>query len=319
MTKKTFLYTEMVTAQAIINGDITKLLKSDDIEKPLVLQIAGSNSDEINEAMDIIKKYNFDEINLNVGCPSPKVSEYIMGASLMAYPNKVSEMSRIMIEKSNVPVTIKHRIGINGKGIIPDSDKPIRTSYQDLEDFVSTLKKEGINRFIIHARIAILKGLSPEKNRKVPELKYDYVYNLKKKFQDAYIEINGGIDSIEKIKYNLERTDGVMLGRIAYENPMILAFLDNIIDDEPLKTNLTRRKILEKIYSYAIELESNVEPSKPILKHLYGFFFGKKGSKKWKQIIMPPYNCEEASEIIKTGIENMPQESLDEPLNPKDF
>ena len=309
----------MITAQAIINGDTTKLLKFDNIEKPLVLQIAGSNSNEIRKAMDIIRKNNFNEINLNVGCPSPKVSEYIMGASLMAYPNKVSEMLRIMIEKSTVPITIKHRIGINGKGIIPDSDKPIRTSYEDLEDFVSTLKKEGINRFIIHARIAILKGLSPEKNRKVPELKYDYVYNLKQNLKNINIEINGGIDSIEKIKYNLEKTDGVMLGRIAYENPMILTFLDNIIDDKPLKTNLTRRNILDKIYSYAIELESNGEPSKPILKHLYGFFFGKEGSKKWKQIIMPPYNCEKASEIIKIAIKNMSQESLDETLNYKDF
>ncbi|MFP4118280.1 MAG: tRNA dihydrouridine(20/20a) synthase DusA [Candidatus Woesearchaeota archaeon] len=319
LTRKTLIYTEMIAAPAIINGNREKLLRYHEIEAPIAVQVAGSDKKEIGEACRIIERYGFEEVNLNAGCPSLRVSEYDMGASLMAYPDKVADISEAMLKNCTGPVTIKHRLGIDGRGLIPDEHRPLRDSYEDLKEFVETVKRKGVNKFIIHARIAILKGLNPGKNRSIPELDYDKVYRLKEEFPDLHIEMNGGIRTLESIKQHLQKVDSVMLARVAYENPMILAFLDDIIDCKKPETTMTRRRLIEHMIDYSRELEDNNERSIPILKHMYGLFHGKRGSRKWRQSIMPPYNTTKASGILMEAMQVIENEILDEVPDAKDF
>ena len=319
LTRHTLLYTEMITAQAIINGNRDRLLGFSDLERPIAIQIAGSDENEIAEACKLVEGYGFDEINLNVGCPSPKVSEYMMGASLMAYPEKVSEISESMRKSCSMPISIKHRLGIDGKGVIPEKDRPERDRYDDLKHFVDTVSQHGPRKFIVHARIAVLKGLNPHKNRKVPELRYEQVYRLKKDFPDLHIEINGGVNRLDDIKDHLDNVDGVMLGRVAYENPMILSFLDSMIEGSGPESSVSRRDVIGEMIGYAKKIEKEGLRSTSILKHMYGIFHGKRGSRRWKQIITPPYSADKASEILEAAIDEMDDHILDEKLNPEDF
>jgi tRNA-dihydrouridine synthase A len=250
LTKKSMLYTEMITSSAIIHGDRKKLLDFDPIEKPIALQIAGCDKREIAEAVKIAEDWDYDEINLNVGCPSDRVSGNQMGAALMAYPELVAEIIQAMKRETKKPVTVKHRIGIDGTNVLPSSlPRVVLDIYEDLEHFVKVLSQAGVKHFIIHARIAILEGLSPKENREIPPLRYEDVYQIKKSFPELFIEINGGIRTIEAIKEHLKYVDGVMLGRVAYENPFILTEVDQFTEEGEINS-ISRREVIEKLIEY---------------------------------------------------------------------
>ena len=206
INKDVQLYTEMITAQAIINGDLEYLLGFEEIQHPIVLQIAATNPKEAFEAVKRAEEYNYDEINLNVGCPSDRVSGNMMGAYLMAFPELVGDIVTAMKKATKKPISIKHRIGIDGKKVLPDSfERTIIDKYEDMLNFVNVTEKAGVNKFIVHSRIAILAGLDPKQNREIPPLRHEEVYRLKKEKPNLHIEINGGIKTIEQIDEHLKR------------------------------------------------------------------------------------------------------------------
>ena len=215
LSQHALLYTEMITTGAILNGDQDYLLSYTDQEHPLALQLGGSNVDQLAQCARIGESYGYDEINLNVGCPSDKVQNNMIGACLMGHPKLVTECMQAMIEAVTIPVTIKHRIGID------DID-----NYDVLAEFVEQVSGSGCDTFIVHARNAILKGLSPKQNREIPPLQYDKVYRLKADFPDLEIIINGGIDNLADCHQHLTQVDGVMLGRAANHNSALLTQVD---------------------------------------------------------------------------------------------
>jgi len=215
LSQHALLYTEMITTGAILNGDQDYLLSYTDQEHPLALQLGGSNVGQLAQCARIGESYGYDEINLNVGCPSDKVQNNMIGACLMGHPKLVTECMQAMIEAVTIPVTIKHRIGID------DID-----NYDVLAEFVEQVSGSGCDTFIVHARNAILKGLSPKQNREIPPLQYDKVYRLKADFPDLEIIINGGIDNLADCHQHLTQVDGVMLGRAANHNSALLTQVD---------------------------------------------------------------------------------------------
>lgn len=313
LTKKAFLYTEMITAKAIIHGDRNKLLDFDVFEKPIVLQIAGCDVEEVAEAVRIAEDWDYDEINLNVGCPSDRVSGNQMGASLMAYPELVGEMVQVMKKVTKKPITVKHRIGIDGTGVLPDElPRVVLDSYEDMENFVNIQEKAGANHFITHARIAILGGLSPKANREIPPIRYDEVYKLKKDFPDLFIEINGGIRDIQSIKEHLEFVDGVMLGRVAYEDSFLLTEIDQFVEGGVVN-NISRREIIEAMIYYAEKLEGDHRAESQALRNVLGLFHNKRGSKIWRQLLTPPWpKGYSAKDILEKVLLELPQDVLDE-------
>jgi tRNA-dihydrouridine synthase A len=288
MTKRALLYTEMITTHSILNGDKNRLLDFDPLEKPVALQIAGSSPKDIYEAVKIAEDWDYDEINLNAGCPSDRVSGNEMGACLMAYPELVAEMIHAIKRATKKPVTLKHRIGIEGKNVLPNTfERTLFDKYEDMEHFVTTVEKTGIDRFIIHARIAILEGLSPKENRAIPPLRYEEVYRLKRDYPHLNIEINGGIKTPEQIEHHLKYVDGVMLGRVAYENPYMLTEVDKFFEGDGVG-NISRKEIIEGFIPYIEAMEKLGTAPHHLLKHTLDLFSGIKGSKKWKQLVSPP-------------------------------
>ncbi|WP_156299716.1 tRNA dihydrouridine(20/20a) synthase DusA [Streptobacillus canis] len=272
------LYTEMITTQAILNGDRDKILRKTKIENPVVLQIATSNLKESIEAAKIIKFTDYNAVNLNVGCPSDRVSGHNMGAYLMSEPELVRDIAAAVKEYSGKKVTIKNRIGIDGKGILENDRKII--SYEELINFIDTT---NVEKYIVHARIAILKGLSPKENRTIPPLDYEMVYRLKKDRPNLDIEINGGIKTIENIKLHHNFVDSVMIGRAFYDNPM-LANEINLLNN---KSEKTYKQILESVFHYVKLMEENNEKPHHFLRHTLGLFFNTQYSKMWKNKISP--------------------------------
>jgi len=313
LTKKSVLYTEMITSSAIVHGDRNKLLDFDPFEKPIALQIAGCDKKEIAEAVKIAEEWDYDEINLNVGCPSDRVSGNQMGAALMAYPEAVAEIIQAMKNETNKPITVKHRIGIDGTNVLPDSlNKVVFDKYEDLEYFVKILSQAGVEHFIIHARIAILEGLSPKENREIPPLRYDEVYKIKQAFPRLFIEINGGIKTIEAIREHLHYVDGVMLGRAAYENPFLLTKVDQFADGGKVN-NISRREIIEGLIKYVERFGDDRKTGQQALKNVIGLFHNKRGSRLWRQIITPPWaENESVKDILKKALSVLPEEVLDE-------
>ena len=247
MTKEALLYTEMVTAQAIINGDLDKILYLREEEGPVALQIAASNPEDAFKAVKIAEKYNYSEINLNCGCPSDRVSGNLMGAALMSDKDLVYEILTAMKEATNKPVTIKHRIGIDGTGIIDDKNKKIiMQGYDDLLEFLDTISKAKPDRYTVHARSAILRGLSPKDNREIPPLDYDMVYKLKNDFDYLNIEINGGFKTLDSIKDALNKVDAVMIGRVSYEDCYLLANLYKINEENINVNPISRGEIIKQ-------------------------------------------------------------------------
>lgn len=286
INKDVLLYTEMITAQAIINGDLEYILGFDDIEHPIVLQIAATNKEEARKAIKIAERYNYDEINLNVGCPSDRVSGNMMGAYLMAYPEIVAEIISEIKKETKKVISVKHRIGIDGKGVLPeDYGRTLLDKYEDMEKFVKIVSEVGIEKYIIHARIAILAGLDPKQNREIPPLRYEEVYKLKEKYPKFHIEINGGIKTCDQIDEHLKYIDSVMLGREIYDNPMILTQFGKYYGKD---INITREEIVEKMIPYVEKIEKKGKKAHSFLMHTQGLFHGARGSKYWKRAINNP-------------------------------
>ena len=302
INKDVLLYTEMIIAQAILNGDLDYILGFNEVEHPIVLQIAATNPKEAYEAIKIAEKYNYDEINLNVGCPSDRVSGNMMGAYLMGFPEEVADIVRAMKDATSKPISIKHRIGIDGKNILPESfERTLLDKYEDMMNFINITRRAGVNKYIIHARIAILAGLDPKQNRTIPPLRYDEVYRVKNENPDLHIEINGGIKTIEEIDNHLKYVDSVMLGREIYDNPMILTEFGKYYGKE---INITRKEIIEKMIYYVENIEKQSLRPHLFLMHTHGLFHNVRGSKAWKRAINEPKaNSDTLRELLK-GIEN---------------
>ena len=272
ISKNVKLYTEMIVSNAIIKGDKDFLLKFNLLEKPLVLQIGGSNPKELAQATKIAEGYGYDEINLNLGCPSKKVQKNKFGACLMKEPNLVGECINEMKNACSLPITVKTRIGFDDY-----------EDYEYLKKFLTIIKNAGSETFIIHARRAILTKLTPKQNLNIPPLNYSFVYDLKKDFKNDTVILNGGIDSINKIKTHLKKVDRVMIGRAAYHSPYFLAD----IEKEIFKNGnvLSRSEIMELMIPYIKEETKNGTRLNQIMRHTIGLFHGQKGSSYWKRYL----------------------------------
>lgn len=265
------LYTEMVTTQALIHGDVPRHLRFEAAEHPLALQLGGSDRDDLVHCAKLGEDWGYDEINLNVGCPSDRVQQGRIGACLMAEPDHVGEVLAAMQAAVSIPVTVKHRIGIDGL-----------ERYEDLLNFVDTVAARGCTHFIVHARIAILNGLSPKENREVPPLRYDDVYRLKQARPHLTIEINGGIKTVDEIAAHWQHTDGVMIGREAYQNPYLLVEAQRLWGVNALPS---RQDILEAYLPFvARELAAGC-PLNQITRHLLGLFQGVPGGRRFRQVL----------------------------------
>jgi tRNA-dihydrouridine synthase A len=272
ISKNIHLYSEMIVSNAIIKGDRKKLLSFKKIANPVTLQIGGSNPKELAEACKIAEDFGYKEINLNLGCPSKKVQKNKFGACLMKEPDLVAECIYSMCKATNLPISAKTRIGYND---IED--------FEFLKNFILKIKKSGSNKFIIHARRAILSKLSPKQNLNIPPLKYDFVYNLKKEFINDEVIINGGINNILDIKKHLIKVDGVMIGRAAYHSPYFLAEIEkNIFKNKNVPS---RHEVMEKLIPYIEEQTANGVQLNHIMRHTVGLFHGQNGSKSWKQFL----------------------------------
>lgn len=274
LTQNTLLYTEMVTTGAILQGDNPeRFLRYDECEHPIALQLGGSDAVALAKCAKIAETFNYDEVNLNVGCPSDRVQNSLIGACLMAYPDKVVDILKAMQDATSIPVTIKHRIGLDDQ-----------QEYSILRDFVGTVAETGISTFIVHARNAILQGLSPKENREIPPLKYDYVYQLKKDFPSLEIIINGGIKTIDESVSHLAHVDGVMMGREAYNNPWILSEVDSkIYHSEPCVND--RFEALERFVPYVEDQLAKGERLMHLTRHILGIFHGLPGGKQFRRYL----------------------------------
>lgn len=273
LTQHTLLYTEMITVQALLHGDRHKLLDFDPAEHPVSLQLGGDDPQLLADCARIGADWGYDEINLNVGCPSDRVQSGNFGACLMAQPSLVADCVATMQKAVKIPVTVKHRIGID------DQD-----SYEHLVNFVKIVSASGCQRFSIHARKAWLQGLSPKENRTIPPLRYDWVYRLKQEFLHLWIEINGGITSIEQIQQHLTQVDGVMIGRAAYENPYLFATVDRDIY-QTTQTVPTRAEIVDRLVPYVETCLSQGVRLNQISRHLLSLFNGVAGAKTWRRLL----------------------------------
>lgn len=273
ISRHCLLYTEMVTTGALIHGDRQRFLAHEELEYPLALQLGGSDPKELAECAKMGEDAGYDEINLNVGCPSDRVQSGRFGACLMAEPEVVAAGVAAMQQAVKIPVTVKTRLGID------EYD-----SYEFLTDFVSKVSESGCDTFILHARNAWLKGLSPKENRDVPPLNYERVYQIKKDFPHLHIDINGGIHTLEAAKQHLQHVDGVMMGRAIYHNPFLLAQADEAIFGRDA-TALTRHQVIEAMLPYIEKRMQQGRPLKSITRHMLGVFQGQPGARRWRRHI----------------------------------
>ena len=272
ISKNTQFYTEMIVANAIIKGKRDKLLLFKSISNPVALQLGGSNPNDLSEACRIAEDYGYSEINLNLGCPSKKVQKNKFGACLMQEPDLVAKCIEAMSKATDLPITIKTRIGYNEV-----------ENFNFLKSFVQTTKDAGSQKFIIHARKALLKKLSPKENLNIPPLKYEFVYKLKDYFKNDEIIINGGIKTSDEIKNHLLKVDGVMIGRAIYYSPYFLAEIEKKVFNN---MNVpTRTQVMENLIPYIQEEISKGTQLNHIMRHTVGLFHGQNGSKVWKQYL----------------------------------
>ena len=291
MTKRARLYTEMVTDGAVLNGIRHRLLKFDRAEHPIALQLGGSEPDDLAMCASIGEEFGYDEINLNCGCPSDRVQEGRFGACLMRQPERVADCVAAMKKSTELPVTVKCRIGVD------DSKE-----YEFLKRFVATIAEADCDTFIVHARKAWLQGLSPKENREIPPLHYDVVYRLKQEFPQLTIVINGGIKTLEECEEHLKHVDGVMLGREAYENPYLLAQVDQRLfgSQAPIPT---RADIVRALMTYAErELASGIHLSR-ITRHVLGLYRGEPNARVFRRVLSEQ-GCKEGAgiEVIEAAL-----------------
>ena len=273
ISKNVQLYTEMITTKAILRGDKNRLLDFNNGENPLVLQLGGSDPKEMAECAIIAEDWGYDEVNINVGCPSDRVLSGSFGACLMKEPKLVAKCVEAMIERCGIPITVKHRIGIDDM-----------ESYDQLSDFVSLISQKGCQHFIVHARKAWLTGLSPKENRTIPPLNYPWVYQLKKDFPKLKFTINGGIETCQDIAGHLDQVDGVMLGRSIYHNPFLLEQIEVEIFKSKEST-LDREHILRQYMSYIAEQSKLGVPVRSMSRHILGLYHGEANAKLFRRLL----------------------------------
>jgi tRNA-dihydrouridine synthase A len=277
ISKHTWLYTEMVTTGALVYGDVERHLRFNEEEHPVALQLGGSDPTDLATSAKLGEKWGYDEINLNCGCPSERVQKGAFGACLMAEPQLVADCVKAMRDAVSIDVTVKHRIGIDDV-----------QSYDFVRDFVGKVADAGCTTFIVHARNAILKGLSPKENREIPPLKYDYAYQLKRDFPDFEIIINGGIKTEAEIGEHLKHLDGVMLGREAYHNPFVMANFDQRYYGDT-SAPLTREQVLEAMIPYIQAQLAQYGPLglklNSITRHMLGIMTGLPGARAFRQTL----------------------------------
>jgi tRNA-dihydrouridine synthase A len=276
LTRRTRLYTEMVTTGALLHGDVPRHLDFNPEEHPVALQLGGSEPAELAQAARLGEGWGYDEINLNCGCPSERVQRGAFGACLMAEPGLVADCVKAMCDAVDVPVTVKHRIGIDR---IED--------YGFMRDFVGRVSEAGSRVFIVHARNAWLKGLSPKENREVPPLRYELVYQLKREFPGLTIVINGGIADWNAVHAHLQHVDGVMIGREAYHNPWWLAVADAALwgEENPVSSPAD---VVRRLMEYAGRAQAHGTPMKTVARHALGLFHGTPGGKAWRRTLSDP-------------------------------
>ncbi len=277
ISKHTWLYTEMVTTGALVYGDVERHLRFNEEEHPVALQLGGSDPADLATSARLGEKWGYDEINLNCGCPSERVQKGAFGACLMAEPQLVADCVKAMRDAVSIDVTVKHRIGIDDV-----------QSYDFVRDFVGKVADAGCTTFIVHARNAILKGLSPKENREIPPLKYDYAYQLKRDFPDFEIIINGGIKTEAEIDGHLQHVDGVMLGREAYHNPFLMASFDQRYYGDGSAPK-TREQVLEAMIPYIQAQLAQYGPLglklNSITRHMLGIMTGLPGARAFRQTL----------------------------------
>jgi tRNA-dihydrouridine synthase A len=273
LTRRAVLYTEMVTTGALVHGDVPRHLDFNEEEHPVALQLGGSDAAELAHCAKLAQQWGYDEVNLNCGCPSERVQRGSFGACLMAEPRLVADCVKAMIDAVAIPVTVKHRIGI---------DKV--ESYDFVRDFVGTVGEAGCKVFFVHARNAWLKGLSPKENREVPPLRYEFVHRLKRDFPGLVFAINGGITADAQVGDALAHVDGVMVGREAYHNPWWLASWDERFFGEAPR-GVTRESVEKQMADYmAREKAARGTPWPNIARHMLGLRNGQPGARKWRQV-----------------------------------
>ena len=283
ISSEAVLYTEMITTGAILHGDARYHLDLNSNESPVALQLGGSYPQELSKCVKLIENYPYNEINLNCGCPSDRVQNGMFGAVMMKNVDLTADCISALLDTSKLPISVKHRIGVD------DFD-----SYDFLCDFVGAISDTGCKTFIIHARKAWLKGLSPKQNREIPELNYDRVYQLKQDFPELEIIINGGISSIQDSVDHLHKLDGVMIGREAYTNPYMLAEVDQKVYGEK-KSVIKREEIAEKFCQYVDNEMVKGEKLHSMTRHILGLFRGVKGAKQFRRHISENAQGEKAS------------------------
>lgn len=273
LSKRARLYTEMVTTGALLHGDVERHLDFNDSEHPIALQLGGSEPRALAECAALAQSWGYDEVNLNCGCPSDRVQNGRFGACLMAEPELVRDCVSEMRSRTSIPITVKHRIGIDHQ-----------ESYAELQNFVGTVAEGGCKVFIVHARKAWLQGLSPKQNREVPPLNYPWVYRLKQDFPALTIVINGGIESLQASQTHLDAVDGVMLGRAAYQNPWLLSQVDSCLfgDQDPA---CTREQVIERLIPYIDGLLAEGGRLNWVTRHLLGIFQGEFGGRQFRRLL----------------------------------
>jgi tRNA-dihydrouridine synthase A len=286
ITRRTLLYTEMVTSAAILHGDRDRLLGFSLEEKPLVLQVGGDHPQELAQCARIAEEMGYDAINLNVGCPSSRVQNGNFGACLMAQPDRVADCVSSMIQATQLPVSVKHRIGIDALD-----------RYEDMANFVRVVAETGCQHFIVHARKAWLQGLDPKQNRTVPPLRYEDVYRLKQELPHLFIEINGGFTTLEHIQTQLQLVDAVMIGRAAYDHPYLFATVDHECYGETVAPP-TQTAVAQAMIPYLDQWTTQGLKLNKITRHMLQLFAGKAGSRAWKQYLTEQSHKPSASSNI---------------------
>ncbi len=277
LTRHALLYTEMVTAPALTHGDVPRHLDFDPAEHPVALQVGGSDPVQLAHAAKLGERWGYVEINLNCGCPSERVQSGSFGACLMAEPALVAQCVHAMRDTVAIPVTVKHRIGLDAN-----------EDYGFVRDFVGAVAVAGCHTFIVHARNAVLKGLSPKENREIPPLRYDIVHRLKREFPALTIVLNGGITDWPGVDAALAHVDGAMLGRAAYHNPYLLAQADwRVFGDETRV--LTRLDVLRALLPYVERQHARGVPVRSITRHILGLYLGQPGGRRFRQILSDPH------------------------------
>jgi len=269
----TQLYTEMITSKAILRGDKNRLLDYNSREHPLVLQLGGSDPKEMSQCARIAKEWGYDEININVGCPSERVLSGSFGACLMKEPDLVASCVESMIDASDIPISVKSRIGIDDM-----------KTYDELSDFVARIHKKGCQHFIIHARKAWLQGLSPKENRTIPPLNYPWVYQLKKDFSQLKITLNGGVTECNEVIKHLGHVDGVMLGRVIYHQPYLLSDIDSKIFGKK-DMSRTREQVLVDYMDYIKKQLKEGVPIRAMTRHILGLYHGQNNAKFFRRLL----------------------------------